>query len=95
MSRLCSLPLQLFPLFSTTPTTQLPLGYVIHGTNGLTLSDNVAFHASGSCFYIEVGIGVRVAVGYYLIHTECKFQACAVAGSSTSRWGGRGGMTVG
>ncbi|KAG2427679.1 hypothetical protein HXX76_012328 [Chlamydomonas incerta] len=30
--------------------------FVIHGTSGLTLSDNVAFHAAGSCYYLEDGV---------------------------------------
>ncbi|KAG2483425.1 hypothetical protein HYH03_017681 [Edaphochlamys debaryana] len=30
--------------------------FAIHGTNNLVLSDNVAFHATGSCFYLEDGV---------------------------------------
>ncbi|GLC70469.1 hypothetical protein PLESTF_000985100 [Pleodorina starrii] len=30
--------------------------FVVHGTNNLVLSDNVAFHATGSCFYLEDGV---------------------------------------
>lgn len=31
-------------------------GFVIHGTAGLFLKDNTAFHVSGNCFYIEDGV---------------------------------------
>ncbi|KXZ46641.1 hypothetical protein GPECTOR_42g852 [Gonium pectorale] len=30
--------------------------FVIHGTNNLVLTDNVAFHVDGSCFYLEDGV---------------------------------------
>jgi len=36
---------------------------VIHGTSGLVVRDNVAFHANGHCFYLEDGVEVRVAFG--------------------------------
>ena len=29
--------------------------FTIHATNNLLLQNNVGFHASGHCFYIEVG----------------------------------------
>lgn len=29
---------------------------VIHGTNGVMLKDNVAFHVEGHCFYLEDGV---------------------------------------
>ena len=48
---------------NTPPSTSLPHpGFVIHGTSGLTLSDNTAFHATGSCYYLEVGGWVCVGV---------------------------------
>ncbi|GIL62494.1 hypothetical protein Vafri_16704, partial [Volvox africanus] len=30
--------------------------FVVHGTQNLQLTDNVAFHATGSCFYLEDGV---------------------------------------
>ena len=57
--------------------------YTVHGTNEAVLSENVAFNAFGSCFYLEDGVEESNVLRYNLAAHVKPIGAPAAGGSQT------------